>query len=636
MDELAKSLRSLQVVGGPLSGDAPYRVGHLEIDPGAGDLYAVTAAGRPVGVFLHGEGRFTYRSENRYERDVFPLNVRRATRFEVKDGALASGLDRALVLDPGIAGRLEGFAFSAEPAPEAVRKAFADHVATFEDDRAPVEHLVAQAMIEGAGETVAVARLEAGREDLLYVRDGLREHAETLTVLERGPSGTPVAGQRYTVGLSNQPMGEPLARAPVRYLLKEVDLELVNAKDRALALDVREVFEVKAPLRTLDLSLWSERFTDSGVYPYTLRSVTTSDGAKLRFAHRLNDLVVELPEPVAAGGTVELSFRIEGDVLARPGGHSFWWLPIDAWLPIASRIDQSSFTYHAVVKVAKPFTPFSMGHEVRRWEEDGLSCVETRLDRPVQFAVIVAGKYHTYTAEQDGFKITLASYAFSHDESMKKIANNMFEIKKLYEVLLGEFPFDELHVVEINQFGFGIAPPGVIYLTREAFDPSPAGRAFREELNLRMAHEMAHQYWGHVAQMASFEEQWLSESTAEYYGAVAVGHFLGERKLRDTRANWREQQQLIDDAPSIYLANRVAGEKAGRERYGLLYARGPIVLDELREELGDQVFFTLFKSLLTNFRFQPVTTGKFLELIEFITKKDYRPWFEERLFGLED
>lgn len=638
VDELSAALEAVQVVGDPLPEEAsPYRIGHLELRLGGGEAYAVTAAGRPVGLFFRGDGGFTYRSGNSLEGELFPLNVDRVTRLDVKDGALTGEVRRALVLDPAIAERLEGFTLSSGPASEGVREALADHLERFENDRLPLVNLVAQAMVEGAGEAVAVVRLEAGRDDLVYVHDGLRHGAETLVSMERVPRYSPLSGSRYPEGLSHQPLGEVLKRWPVRYVLRHVDLELVNPEERVLELEVRETYEVKQPLATLALQLWSERVTGAGVFPYTLESVTTADGDGLRHAHRLGDLVVQLAEPVRAGQEIELRFRISGDVLTRPGGHSFWWLPIGNWLPHPPRLDMAAFTYRAVVKAAAPFIPFSMGHEVRRWEEkdEGLHCVETRLDRPVQFAVILAGKYHTYAEERDGFRITLASYAFSHDESMRRIAHNMFQMKDLYEVLLGEFPFGELHVIQINEYGFGIAPPGVIYLTREAFDPSPRGRAFREELNLRMAHELAHMYWGHVAQMSSFDEQWLSESTAEYYGAVAVGHFLGERKFRAAYRNWKEQTTLIRDAPSVYLANRIAGEKAGQERYGLLYAQGPLMLHELREELGDQTFFTLMKSFLTNFRFQPVETGKFLELTNFITKEDYRPWFDERLFGLE-
>jgi len=636
VDELAAALHHVQLVGGPLPKEAgSYSVGHLRLDFGGGSVYAVTAAGIPVGVFFRGDGTFTYRSENVFERDLFPLNVDRVTRLEVKDGAVSDSFDTALVLDPAIAQRLPGFAISPEHAPEEASKALANHLERFENDRLEIGTLVAQAMADGAGDAVAAVRIESGRDDLVYVHDGLTEGEENLFAMKRFPSGTVLSGVRYAESLSTQPLGDPLERWPVRFVLTNVDLELVNPGERAMTLDIRETFAVKLPLETLELELWNERITGDGLFPYTVQKVTDADGKPLHHVHRKDRMVVELPKPAAPGDEVELHFRIAGDVLNRPGGHSFWWLPIGNWMPRPPRLDMASFTYHAVVKAAKPFIPFSMGHEVRRWEEGDLQCVETRLDEPIQFAVILAGKYHTYSEERDGFRITLASYAFSHDESMRKIANNMFQIKKLYEVLLGEFPFGELHIIEINQYGFGIAPPGVIYLTREAFDPSPQGRVFRQELNLRMAHELAHMYWGHVAQMSSFEDQWLSESTAEYYGALAVGQFLGKKELKQAQRAWNEQKALVTDAPSIYLANRIAGEKAGRERYGLLYARGPLMLQELHQELGDQVFFTVMKSFLTNFRFQHVKTEKFLELTNFITKKDYRPWFEERLFGLE-
>lgn len=633
---LATALEEVRLVGAALPGEADsYAVGHLELDSGGGSVYAVTAAGIPVGVFFGEKGTFTYRSEYELEKDLFPLNVDRVTRLSVDDGVLSGSFGTALVLDPLIHERLEGFALASGDAPDGARKALADHLARFEGDRLAVSNLVAQALAEDAGDAVAAVRIHAGRDDLVYVHDALRHGEETLLAMQRYPRYTPLAGSRYPESLSQQPLGEPLGRWPVRYVLTHVDLELVNPEERAMTLEVRETFAVKRPLRSLELDLWNERVTGDGVFPYTLEAVTTPDGTALPYAHRNNDLVVELPEPVRPGEEVELRFRISGDVLNRPGGHSFWWLPIDNWMPHPPRMDMAAFTYRGVVKAAKPFMPFSMGHEVRRWEEDDLHCVETRLDRPIQFAVILAGKYHTYSEERDGFRITLASYAFSRDEAMRQIAHNMFQMKKLYEVLLGEFPFDELHILEINEYGFGIAPPGVIYLTREAFDPSPRGRRFREELNLRMAHELAHMYWGHVAQMSGPEEQWLSESTAEYYAAVAVGQFLGEKKFRQAYRNWKEQSSLVDDAPSIYLANRVAGEKAGRERFGLLYARGPLMLHELREELGDQTFFTVMKSFLTNFRFEHVKTEKFLALTEFITEEDYRPWFRERLFGLE-
>ncbi|HVS03821.1 MAG TPA: M1 family aminopeptidase, partial [Thermoanaerobaculia bacterium] len=620
LDGLSGALAALELAGDALPAAAgAYAVGHLRLDPSGGSLYPVAAGGLPVGVFLHGGGRFSYRSAHPLEAKLFPVNVKRATKLTASDGEIGAEVRSALVLDPAISERLAGFTVAGR-APEAAARAFAAHRDRFAKDRVPLANLLAQALREGAAlpegaaDGVAAVQLQTGRDDLLYVRDALRQGVETLSALQWIPPGNPRSGQRYAETLSRQPLGAPLERWPRRFLLRDVDLELVNPEGQRIELEVRERIETAVPLTTLELELWDELVTGTSRYAYDLEAVTTADGTPLSFSQQLDDLVVELARPAAAGETLELRFRLTGDILYRPAGHNFWWLPIGSWFPRPARLDMASFTYRAVVKAAPPFVPFSMGETVRRWQEDGLECVETRLDRPVQVAVVLAGKYHTYAEERDGLRIEVSSYAFSQDRAMQQIAHNMFELKKLYEFLLGPFPFRHLQVIQINAYGFGIAPPGVIYLTSEAFDPKPQARAFREELNLRMAHELAHQYWGHVAQMSSFDDQWLSESTAEYYGAVAVGQLIGERKFRDAQDRWKQQAGRLRQADSVYLANRVAGETAFRDRYDLLYARGPLLLHELRGEVGDDAFFTIFKSYLKTFPFAHVQTKDLIAL----------------------
>ena len=71
---------------------------------------------------------------------------------------------------------------------------------------------------------------------------------------------------------------------------------------------------------------------------------------------------------------------------------------------------------------------------------------------------------------------------------------------------------------------FGQAPPNIIYITQEAFVArrDVLTQIYSEGVNARLAHEVAHGWWGHVAKLSSLENQWLSESTADYYGALAM------------------------------------------------------------------------------------------------------------------
>jgi hypothetical protein len=82
-------------------------------------------------------------------------------------------------------------------------------------------------------------------------------------------------------------------------------------------------------------------------------------------------------------------------------------------------------------------------------------------------------------------------------------------------------------------------------------------------------------------------------------------------------------------------ANRIAGDPmtAFQSRFGLLYAKGPYVLYTLHKELGDDQFLTFLKSYQKSRRWKFSSTAEAASLLQFITKKDYGPWFEENFYG---
>ncbi len=635
---LVERLETPRLIGRDISDEMTlFSIGDLELDLSGGSVFPVAAGDRTVGFFFLGRGRARFAPADSISASVFDLNVRRATPFKLTDGALQVPLEAALVLDSRMR---ETPAPEAAEAPAEVARAFTRHLERFSKDRlVDPPNQIAQAMIDDAGGPVVMARLATNRDDLLYRYDELSLGAEALYRMQRYPSDSALRGQRFPSYIASRPLdGDWLDPAPPRFVLRHVDLDLRNRHDPAMELIVEERLEILQPLETLELSLWSEVFHERKRFELVLDSVTLVSGdgeSELPFSHRNGDLVVQLPEVVAAGEEVTLRFRTHGDLLHRPSRNSYWWLPIGSWLPLPPRFDMRSFTLRADACVAPPFVPFGMGTTVRRWEEEGASCLEFELTEPVQFAVVLAGSYHSYSETRDGQTITLSSYAFAQDEPMKPIAENLFELIDWYEERLGEFPYPELNIVEIKSYGFGIGPPGVIYLTQEGFDPGPVGRSFRKQINMRMAHEVAHMWWGHVAQMESPDDQWLSESTAEYFAALAVDALVERDGFRDAERDWKAEAGNSKAAPSIYLANHLAGERGPFDRRNLLYGRGPLMLQALREEIGDEAFFTVMRRFVDENRHRHVSTGQFIELVNEVSGRDLRPWFERELFGLD-
>jgi hypothetical protein len=646
--EWGKALAAPRVAGPGFAGDGrALTFGHLELRT-AGTIVPVVVGDRLVGVYLPGSSTLRYVSTDPLEAATYRTNVERVSSYEVDaKGAITDAVEGALIMISSGAEALEADdpGWWQGPASPAHVARFTEHLRRFSEDRfAGYRSLFPQVLAEGSPQPVVVAEIVGARHDLCFVLDPFRDHDESLAVLKEVDTDISfLKHRRYPEVLSRQLVGRTwLDPEPRRAVLTAVDLTLVNPDGLRAELEVTEEFVALAPLRTLDLSLWTDQWGGVGpsgrleLHAYELTSVTTEGGVNLPFVHHRHQLIVELPQVVQRGDRFTLKFSIAGDVLFRPEQMSYWELDTGgAWLPVPGW-EAQAMTYHAVIKVKKPFTAFSNGRTVRRWQEGDLECAEFREDKPIQVPVILAGKYTTYSEERGGTTVRVSTYVSSDEKAKRKLTNLVFTFLEFYKPLLGEYPFGELNLIEINDYGFGQAPAGIIFITKEAFQPlqDELARLVSEGVNARVAHEVAHAWWGHVAKL-SYQDQWLSESVAEYYSAYAVGQLRKDEKLSTATGEWRGKSNFVKDKATVYMANALSGDKAGDDRYGLLYGKGPLVLHALRKEVGDNMFFTILKSYLKSFYFKPASTKNFIELTNFATKKDYTDFFNRYLLGTE-
>ena len=179
-----------------------------------------------------------------------------------------------------------------------------------------------------------------------------------------------------------------------------------------------------------------------------------------------------------------------------------------------------------------------------------------------------------------------------------------------------------------------------MFITKEAFNPlggNEENQLYSGGVNERFAHEIAHQYWGHVVKMPSHEEQWLTESFAEYSAALFMKAGKGEAEYKSIVNHWKPGARLATDKAPIPLANRVYVASDARTQFfirtGLLYQKGPLLLAALHHELGDETFLTFLKSYQKSFRWKFGSTKTVVGLLNFLTKKDYNPFFDANYWG---
>jgi aminopeptidase N len=169
--------------------------------------------------------------------------------------------------------------------------------------------------------------------------------------------------------------------------------------------------------------------------------------------------------------------------------------------------------------------------------------------------------------------------------------------------------------------GYGQAPPGFIQLTGEAFMNPAAevkfGEYFLDFSAYKMdffheffGHELSHQWWGHALRWVSDEDQWLSESFAEYNAGLYVMALLGQERFQGKLKEWRDAARIGDPHSPIAWANNLSGENAGAWRFYLLYNKGPYILHMLRSQVGHEKFMAGLRGAIEKYRHKQVSTDE--------------------------
>ncbi|HJU84602.1 MAG TPA: M1 family aminopeptidase [Holophagaceae bacterium] len=493
------------------------------------------------------------------------------------------------------------------------------------------------------------AELDGGQESWIYEWDQSQSRMENLDLLKQFPSSIPGTEKDLDpITISTQPIGWDLHKPePGAYFLTSVDVDLREDAPSHGVLKVQEtVRAVQDHLRLLRFNLQDRVLgQDRKLHQVVVKRVLDTEGHDMAFAQTLGEVSVELSQEVPAGGAVNLQFEIEGDFLVHPGGDSYWQLGTGAWFPQPD-LNGQMMTWHATVRVRKPWIAFSGGDTVRRWQDGDYNAVETRSEFPIAFPVILGGDYLVERETRGGLTVEVATYS-SKAQFSKSLIDIAFWVLKYYQSWMGPYPYKEFHIIEKNQWGYGQAPASVMFITKEAFNQTMPDKSMgtfvgriAEDVRHRFVHEIAHQWWGTLVKMPSFEEQWITESFAEASAGMCLGDWpnsRGKSEFVKLKAQWKSRASEASPRATIPTGNRIFNPDDSREafltRVGLIYDKGAWLLHCIHQELGDDRFLVFMRSLQTNFKGKFLSTQQVEAFLEFMTKKDWKPFFEQNYWG---
>ncbi len=141
-----------------------------------------------------------------------------------------------------------------------------------------------------------------------------------------------------------------------------------------------------------------------------------------------------------------------------------------------------------------------------------------------------------------------------------------------------------------------------------------------------IAHELAHQWFGDLITMKSWQDIWLNEGFASYSEALYFEH-------RNGKAVYRNYMRSMDRpfAGSVFVRDT---SSVGSIFNITVYDKGAWVLHTLRYVIGDTAFFRLLRTYVADprYRFGNATTADFKNLAEQVSGQELDWFFEQWVY----
>ena len=213
----------------------------------------------------------------------------------------------------------------------------------------------------------------------------------------------------------------------------------------------------------------------------------------------------------------------------------------------------------------------------------------------------------TYTA-LDGTTMPLVFYVYPEHLLLarQKFAVTR-QVMEIFAPLFGEYPFltEKYGMAEFSWTG------GMEHQTLTSLGANVVGSQISSSQSI-IAHELAHQWWGDLVTMRTWDDIWLNEGFATYAEVLFAERFanLDPGEL---------MSQSYDDGQVFgRLGGTVTAENLADhfDDTGAVYRKGGWTLHMLRHLMGDERFFATLKDYRQRFAFGNASTADFEQVCE--------------------
>jgi len=323
----------------------------------------------------------------------------------------------------------------------------------------------------------------------------------------------------------------------------------------------------------------------------------------------------DLPSPLAPGASISMSLPFSLQASGPIGGWNPQRLGITegvfiapSFYPLVPRLidgewqvddppyggdtTNSDIAFYDV-RITSPaeFELTASGVEIERLDNDDGTRSQRFVTGPMRDFAFAIGPFQRSTREAGDVTLVgwvLPQHAGDNSRMLRAASIQM----RALERLVGTYPYPELDLVDAPDAFGGIEYPGLVYI-------GTVGTSWLIEPTV---HEVAHQWFYALIGNDQLEEPWLDEAAATYsevlYYEEAGSVGLATSLLDSWRAQLRSHP--LRKTP---IGLPIGGYESQWDYSLFVYLKGALFLEELRLQLGDDVFFDFMRAYFNAFRY---------------------------------
>ncbi len=284
-----------------------------------------------------------------------------------------------------------------------------------------------------------------------------------------------------------------------------------------------------------------------------------------------------------------------------------------AWYPCIDNFTDRA-TYDYFITVAKPNMAICPGTLIESFDNhDGTITYHWLMNEsiPTYLSSVSVANYICISDTLKGLLGEIPSSIFVFQEDSMNAVEGFKDLNKwltCFESLFGPYLWEKIGFVSVP-FESGAMEHATIISIPDYSLKEPG--SFQD----LFIHEFAHNWFGNLVTCASSADMWFNEGWASYCEALYYEYYYGQIEFREYMR--KNHLKTLKYAHIHDEAFRALYNNPPKYTYGsTVYDKGADVAHTLRNYIGDDKFFTIMKSLFSEYAFRHISTSEFQAFLE--------------------